>query len=330
MVAEVMRAAGLDFSADRPDRGDDRARHLHRCAHRALLCAGPGAGAGHSGDRHRQPFGHRRQRDGCTPPARRLRMRATTKSMPPPSTQNAQAAVRTAHHNADGCGGGSSRRCARHRHGSTCRRCRERPERSRVSSAGDLPVAARFARLAADAVPSGTCRHRSICGRPMPSRRPHRCGRPARLTIEAVSARGCRPAGRASRRSLRGRLERIRLRGPAAHAGCAGRDCARWWRSLLAFLLTAPGGGRGRDHHHRDTAAGAAARRGAAASCRSSSTRWHARACARCFSRSLLPTARHSASITRLGFTEAGRRKGYYQRRHGAEDAIVMRRELSP
>ena len=31
-----------------------------------------------------------------------------------------------------------------------------------------------------------------------------------------------------------------------------------------------------------------------------------------------------------LGFTEAGRRKGYYQRREGKEDAIVMRRELAP
>lgn len=30
------------------------------------------------------------------------------------------------------------------------------------------------------------------------------------------------------------------------------------------------------------------------------------------------------------GFSEAGRRKGYYQRRDGAEDAIVMRREILP
>jgi tRNA threonylcarbamoyladenosine biosynthesis protein TsaB len=31
-----------------------------------------------------------------------------------------------------------------------------------------------------------------------------------------------------------------------------------------------------------------------------------------------------------MGFTETGRRKGYYQMSHGAEDAIVMRREVSP
>jgi ribosomal-protein-alanine N-acetyltransferase len=30
------------------------------------------------------------------------------------------------------------------------------------------------------------------------------------------------------------------------------------------------------------------------------------------------------------GFREAGRRKGYYRRGHGAEDAIVMLRELAP
>ena len=30
------------------------------------------------------------------------------------------------------------------------------------------------------------------------------------------------------------------------------------------------------------------------------------------------------------GFTEAGRRKGYYKRDGGAEDAIVLRRELRP
>jgi ribosomal protein S18 acetylase RimI-like enzyme len=31
-----------------------------------------------------------------------------------------------------------------------------------------------------------------------------------------------------------------------------------------------------------------------------------------------------------MGFGEAGRRKGYYRRRDGVEDAIVMRREISP
>ena len=31
-----------------------------------------------------------------------------------------------------------------------------------------------------------------------------------------------------------------------------------------------------------------------------------------------------------LGFAEAGRRKGYYQRKDGVEDAIVMKRELEP
>jgi tRNA threonylcarbamoyladenosine biosynthesis protein TsaB len=31
-----------------------------------------------------------------------------------------------------------------------------------------------------------------------------------------------------------------------------------------------------------------------------------------------------------MGFAEVGRRKGYYKQRHGAEDAIVMRRELAP
>ena len=31
-----------------------------------------------------------------------------------------------------------------------------------------------------------------------------------------------------------------------------------------------------------------------------------------------------------MGFREAGRRKDYYQRQHGREDAIVMRRELAP
>jgi tRNA threonylcarbamoyl adenosine modification protein YeaZ/ribosomal-protein-alanine acetyltransferase len=31
-----------------------------------------------------------------------------------------------------------------------------------------------------------------------------------------------------------------------------------------------------------------------------------------------------------MGFAEAGRRKGYYERQQGREDAIVMRRELSP
>ncbi len=31
-----------------------------------------------------------------------------------------------------------------------------------------------------------------------------------------------------------------------------------------------------------------------------------------------------------MGFEEAGRRPGYYHRNHGAEDAIVMRKELSP
>ena len=33
---------------------------------------------------------------------------------------------------------------------------------------------------------------------------------------------------------------------------------------------------------------------------------------------------------TACGFVEAGRRKGYYKRRDGVEDAIVMRRELHP
>lgn len=36
------------------------------------------------------------------------------------------------------------------------------------------------------------------------------------------------------------------------------------------------------------------------------------------------------ALYTALGFSEAGRRKGYYKRPTGAEDAIVMRRELHP
>ena len=36
------------------------------------------------------------------------------------------------------------------------------------------------------------------------------------------------------------------------------------------------------------------------------------------------------ALYTALGFSEAGRRKGYYKRPGGAEDAIVMRRELHP
>jgi len=36
------------------------------------------------------------------------------------------------------------------------------------------------------------------------------------------------------------------------------------------------------------------------------------------------------ALYSALGFGEAGRRKGYYHRPSGAEDAIVMRRELHP
>ena len=36
------------------------------------------------------------------------------------------------------------------------------------------------------------------------------------------------------------------------------------------------------------------------------------------------------AAYTAIGFAEAGRRKNYYQRAQGREDAIVMRRELSP
>jgi ribosomal-protein-alanine N-acetyltransferase len=31
-----------------------------------------------------------------------------------------------------------------------------------------------------------------------------------------------------------------------------------------------------------------------------------------------------------MGFLEAGRRPGYYRRKHGTEDALIMRRELSP
>jgi tRNA threonylcarbamoyl adenosine modification protein YeaZ/ribosomal-protein-alanine acetyltransferase len=43
--------------------------------------------------------------------------------------------------------------------------------------------------------------------------------------------------------------------------------------------------------------------------------------------------ASNSAALrlyARMGFGEAGRRKGYYRRRDGVEDAIVMRREISP
>ena len=200
----------------------------------------------------------------------------------------------------------------------TAAQCRPRRERhgaiSRVSRRAICPVAAQFrapccrcdtrrhagaalsARARCQAPGRAPAEGRRHCRRSGDPPRPRRCSPPCMPKLSRTA--GVRPA-----------FEDL-LRMPGAAAAIAldhGRACR-------------PSCSRaGRRTRRRSSPSRRGRRRSGAAWRGSFSTRslpsWRARACARCFSKSPPPTPRHSAFIVRMGFAEAGRRKGYYQRK---------------
>jgi tRNA threonylcarbamoyl adenosine modification protein YeaZ/ribosomal-protein-alanine acetyltransferase len=196
-----------------------------------------------------------------------------------------------------------------------------------MSTAGDLPVAAQFARLAAGAVASGM---------------------PTPLYLRAPDAR---PQQAPLRRISALAIENVTLAAAPLLAELHAETFEDGW-STAAFedLLRMPGAAAVIAREGAEPLAFLLVRQAAdEAEIITIATRPHVQR--RGVARQLLSdrfdalrragirnvflevAASNRAALAlyhAMGFAEAGRRKGYYQRRHGAEDAIVMRRELSP
>ncbi len=196
-----------------------------------------------------------------------------------------------------------------------------------AAAAGDLPVAARFARLAASVSPGDM---------------------PAPLYLRAPDARPqtapLRKAGTIAVKEVTAAAAPLLA---ALHAE-AFED--GWSAASFEALMRTPGAATRLALDHNEPSAFLLTRRAAdEAEIISIATRPQAQR--RGVARQLLTFAlaelarqgvRHvflevAASNTAalglygaVGFVEAGRRQGYYRRKHGTEDAIVMRRELSP
>lgn len=196
-----------------------------------------------------------------------------------------------------------------------------------LSLESDLPDAARFARLAASATPGGM---------------------PAPLYLRAPDAK---PQATPLRRAGTIAIEEVSATAApllaALHAEVFEAD---WSAASFEELMGMPGAAALLALDHGEPAAFLLTRRAAdEAEIITIATRPQAqrRGVARqLLARQLDALARHgvrhvflevAASNTAalglyqsLGFQEAGRRPGYYRRKHGTEDAIIMRRELSP
>lgn len=196
-----------------------------------------------------------------------------------------------------------------------------------ASSAGDVPVAAQFAHLAAHAVPAGM---------------------PAPLYLRAPDAK---PQAAALRKTGPLALETVSVgAAPLLSALHAEAFDEAWSAAAFDDLLRMPGAAASLALDLGEPAGFLVTRRAAdEAEIITIGTRPHAQR--RGVARQLL--ARQIAELARqgvrqvflevaasntaalglyhdMGFRVAGRRKGYYHRSHGAEDAIVMRKELSP
>lgn len=196
-----------------------------------------------------------------------------------------------------------------------------------ASAAGDVPVAANFARLAAKAMPAGMPAPLYLR---IPDAKPQSAPlrRAGQLTIESLSIAAAPLLAALHAESFEegwtaAAFEEL-LRMPGATAAIA-RDNDE----PLAFVLL---------RHAADEAEiitiatrPQAQRRGVARQLLESQMRELARQGVRfMFLEVAASNAAALALYHTIGFREAGRRKGYYQRRHGREDAIVMRRDLSP
>ena len=196
-----------------------------------------------------------------------------------------------------------------------------------LSSAGDLPVAAHFARLAAHATPG-----------PMPAplylRAPD--AKPQAAPLRKLSALSFEAAGVEAAPLL------SRLHGESFDDGwteTAFRDLlvmpgaaaviALELGEPLAFLLTR----QAADEAEIITIATrpSVQRRGAARALLSHQlARLSRNGVRHVFLEVAASNAAAHGLYAALGFAEAGRRKGYYKRKDGVEDAIVMKRELEP
>lgn len=196
-----------------------------------------------------------------------------------------------------------------------------------LSHAGNLPVAAHFACLAADAVPAGMPAPLYLrAADAKPQQTPLR--RAGVLAIENVSAAAAPLLAELHAEAFEdgwstSAFEDL-LRMPGAIAAIA-RDGAE----PLAFLLVR----QAADEAEIITIATRpqAQRRGVARRLLASQFDTLTRDGIRhVFLEVAASNAAARALYQSLGFTEAGRRKAYYKRQHGVEDAIVMRRELFP
>lgn len=196
-----------------------------------------------------------------------------------------------------------------------------------ASSANDVPVAANFSRLAAQATPAGM---------------------PAPLYLRAPDAK---PQATPLRRAAALAIEVVSVEAaPLLAAMHAEAFEEGWTASAFEDLLRTPGAMAAIARDGKEPAAFIVLRRAAdeaeiisiatrpQTQRRGVASRLLADALAALVQQGvrtvfLEVAASNVAALTlyqALGFAEAGRRKGYYRRRQGAEDAIVMRRELAP
>lgn len=196
-----------------------------------------------------------------------------------------------------------------------------------VSTAGSLPVAARFARLAATAEPGAMPAPLYLRA---PDAKPQVTAlrKIGELSIEQV---GDSAAGLLAQ--LHGEIFEERwgassfvemLRTPGTDAAIASeRD------EPLGFILTR----RAADEAEIITIGTrpSVQRRGVARQIlEAHAERLRKAGVSQLFLEVAASNASAQALYAKVGFTEVGRRKGYYQRSNGVEDAIVMRRELHP
>jgi ribosomal-protein-alanine N-acetyltransferase len=196
-----------------------------------------------------------------------------------------------------------------------------------VSAAGDLPDAARFARLAASATPRGMPEPLYLRA---PDAKPQTAPlrRAGTIAVEEVTA-----AAAALLATLHAEAFEIGWNaasfealmgtpGAAAHLALDHGEPA-------AFLLTR----RAADEAEIITIATRpqAQRRGVARQLLANELAELARRGVRQVFLEVAASNTAALGLYRaMGFQEAGRRPGYYRRKHGTEDAIIMRRELSP
>jgi ribosomal-protein-alanine N-acetyltransferase len=195
-----------------------------------------------------------------------------------------------------------------------------------VSQAGDLPDAARFGRLAAAATPGDMPAPLYLRA---PDARPQAAPlrRAGTIAVEEVSATAAPLLATLHAEAFENGWsaasfeELMGMPGATAHLALDHGEPA-------AFLLTR----RAADEAEIITIATRpqAQRRGVAGQLLSSALSGLARRGVRQVFLEVAASNTAALGLYRaMGFLEAGRRSGYYRRKHGTEDAIVMRRELS-